>query len=212
MSRRSIFAQSILLMLSALWLSEPVAAQEEIRPAGRRIVGGEKTDIQKHPWQVALDIKSSSQTYLCGGSLIAERWVLTAAHCFQQSTKPGEVRAKAGATNYVTVGSWTAVERIVIHKNYNAKTHENDIALLRLRALPQGQVIPLARTDLKLPSGQPLEVTGWGVTSEGGDELRVLLKGSVPYAENTACNAPAAYNGEIKASMMCAGYREGGDR
>jgi hypothetical protein len=42
-------------------------AQEEIKLGGRRIVGGEPTDIQKHPWQLALNIKRPNGTYLCGG-------------------------------------------------------------------------------------------------------------------------------------------------
>ena len=44
----------------------PVFGEEVIKPAGRRIVGGEKTDIKQHPWQVALDIKIDGRTYLCG--------------------------------------------------------------------------------------------------------------------------------------------------
>jgi hypothetical protein len=53
--------------------ASPIQAQEEIGPAGRRIVGGEKTDIKQHPWQVALDITIDNLDYLCGGSLGADR-------------------------------------------------------------------------------------------------------------------------------------------
>jgi secreted trypsin-like serine protease len=185
-------------------------AQEEIKPAGRRIVGGERADIRQHPWQVALDIKLDGQTHLCGGSIIADRWVLTAAHCFKRSTKPGDVRANAGATNYVMEGAWSDVERVVINEGYDPRTHEHDIALVRLRRSLPGKVIPLATTGHKLSPGQPLEVTGWGATSEGGDASRALMKASVPYVDNAVCNEPAAYKGVIKAGMMCAGDRDGG--
>jgi trypsin len=188
----------------------PISAQEEIKPAGRRIVGGEKTDIKQHPWQVALDVKIDGKSYLCGGSIIADGWLLTAAHCFKPSTSPGEVRVKSGATNYITQGAWATIERIVIHQDYNPQTHEHDIALAKLRFPPPGKVIPLPTDGQMIPSGQPLEVTGWGATSEGGDASRVLLKATVPYAENATCNALSAYNGLIKAGMMCAGYRDGG--
>ncbi len=186
------------------------AAQEAIKLGGRRIVGGEKTDIKDHPWQVALNINTPEGASLCGGSIIAQRWVLTAAHCIEPGTKSGDVKAKAGATNYITTGAWTPIERVVVHEKYNPKTFENDLTLLKLASQPTGKVIPLADVGMAVPIGQPLEVTGWGAASEGGDVERNLLKGTVPYVDNAVCNAPEAYNGTIGAGMMCAGHRDGG--
>jgi len=191
-------------------LASPLAAQEIIEAFHQRIVGGEPTDIKMHPWQVALNIRLGDQTFLCGGSIIADRWVLTAAHCFSSDTKPGEAKAKAGATNYVTAGTWSDVVKIVIHPAYDPKTHENDLALVELGSRPNGRVIPLIVAGARIPIGQLLEVTGWGTTSEGGDASRVLLQAKVPYVENASCNGPEAYNGAIKPGMMCAGYRGGG--
>jgi secreted trypsin-like serine protease len=185
-------------------------AQEEFRPFNRRIVGGERTDIKQHPWQVALSVTMDGQIHLCGGSIVAERWVLTAAHCFKPTTAPGEVKAKAGATNYKTQGAWTDIEKVVIHESYNPNTHEHDIALIKMRTSPQGRVIPVANAILAIPVGQPLEVTGWGTTSEGGDVATGLLKAAVPYVDNATCNVPTSYDGAIKPGMLCAGYREGG--
>ena len=113
-------------------------------------------------------------------------------------------------TDYVASGSWSDIETLIVHEGYDAKTHENDIALVRLRTRPAGKIIPLVRAGQKLAPGTPLEVTGWGATSEGGSTSRVLRKASVPYAENDACNAPAMYNGAIRGGMMCAGHRDGG--
>ena len=183
---------------------------ETIKLGGRRIVGGEKTDIKDHPWQVALNIKTPEGTYLCGGSIIAQRWVLTAAHCMEPGTKSENVKAKAGATNYISAGTWTPIKRVVVHEKYNPKTFENDLALLKLASPPSGKVIPIADAAMTLSVGQPLEVTGWGATSEGGDAARNLLKGTVPYVDNAVCNEPKAYNGGIGAHMMCAGHRDGG--
>jgi secreted trypsin-like serine protease len=189
---------------------EMAIAQEVIKPVDRRIVGGEKADIKDHPWQVALDIQISGKTYLCGGSIIADRWVLTAAHCLTESMRPREVRVKAGVTDYVHEGIWSDVKKIVVHADYNPKTHEHDLALIKLRSAPKGRVIPMATGSSNLVVGTPLEVTGWGAAAEGGDASRLLLKASVPYAGNAACNEPTAYNGEITPGMMCAGYRDGG--
>lgn len=182
---------------------------EVIKSFGRRIVGGEPTTIKEHRWQVALNVVQDGEIFLCGGSLIADRWVLTAAHCFKPSTNPNEVKAKAGAT-YLAEGLWSDVDRIVIHEAYDLRTHENDLALIRLRTRPEGQVIPVMKPERAISVGQPLEVTGWGATSEGGYAAKRLLKASVPYVANSTCNEPAAYNGAVKPGMMCAGYQEGG--
>jgi trypsin len=200
----------LMLFFGLLTAASLSFGQETIKLFGRRIVGGEPTTIQEHPWQVALNVTIGGEIYLCGGSIVADRWVLTAAHCFNPATKAGEVKAKAGATNYVTEGAWSDAEKVIIHEAYDSKTYENDIALVRLRATPNGKVIPLVNSKLEIPAGQPLEVTGWGATSEGGDLAIRLLKASVPYVDNATCNAPEAYNGRIKAGMLCAGYHGGG--
>jgi trypsin len=200
---RSVIVIAVLLVGSA-------SAQEEIRPLNRRIVGGAKTDIKQHPWQVALNVGMNGQEYLCGGSIIAQRWVVTAAHCFGKAIAPGHVRAKAGVTDYITTGVWLDVERVIVHEAYDAKTQQNDIALIKLKSSPAGRVIALAASSLDVPVNQPLEVTGWGATTEGGSASHSLLKAIVPRADTEACNTANAYAGRIKEGMMCAGFRDGG--
>jgi secreted trypsin-like serine protease len=185
-------------------------APQAIKSFGRRIVGGEPTTIKEHPWQVALNVTLDGEIFVCGGSLVADRWVLTAAHCFRPTTKPNEVRVKSGATDLVAEGQWSSIERIVIHEANNHKTHENDLALVRLSFPPEGRIIPMMKVAQPLTVGQPFEVAGWGATSYGGYAARRLLKATVPYVANETCNEPTAYNGAIMPSMMCAGYQEGG--
>ena len=57
---------------------------------GRRVVGGAAADAGEFPWMVALIIGSKN---LCGGSIIADRWVLTAAHCVE-GKQPYQVRKR----------------------------------------------------------------------------------------------------------------------
>jgi len=212
MMRSSI---ALLILAAILALDAGTAgAQKEIAPFKRRIVGGETADIKQHPWQVALNIKVSSSNLLCGGSIIEQRWVLTAAHCFgSQSTKPGDVRARSGSTNYTAPGPWLDVERVVVHEAYDPQTFENDIALVKLKSsslTPGGRVIPLVASSVVVPAGQPLEVTGWGATKEGGSGSSVLMKASVPLVDTATCNAQDSYAGKVKGSMMCAGAKDGG--
>ena len=143
--RKSGVLAILCCMLSATYGS--ALSQEEVRPFGRRIVGGEKTDIKDHPWQVALQFRG---TFYCGGSIIAEKWILTAAHCFKYSASGSDWRAKAGATNFVTTGAWLDVERVIVHEKYNPTTYENDISLVKLKVAPVGRAIPVARMEFDI--------------------------------------------------------------
>jgi trypsin len=197
------------IISTGLTVADTAFAQRKIEtPFRRKIVGGEPTDIKEHPWQVALQFKGD---FSCGGSIIAQRWVLTAAHCFGSSVKQNDWRAKTGVTNHATMGAWSEVERVVVHEAYKGPpTFENDIALVKLKVPPAGRVIPLASPSISVPIGQVLEVTGWGVTDEAATPSKILLRAIVPLTDTAACNAPNAYNGRIKAGMMCAGFKEGG--
>src|SRR5262245_3279344 len=187
-----------------------VGPAQPTSPSNRRIVGGVDTTIRQHPWQVALQVRDGANWVLCGGSLIADRWVVTAAHCFSQRTSPRDVKLKAGTTNYRTDGTWIDVERIVLHDNYDAKTQENDIALVKVSASTSGRTIRLAVATEPLREMQWLEVTGWGALSEGGSASPKLQKVQVPFVSNATCNKPGAYHDHIKPGMMCAGSRDGG--
>jgi secreted trypsin-like serine protease len=185
-------------------------SQQEVKSFGNRVVGGVPTTIQEHPWQVALKITQQDGSYLCGGSIVGVKWVLTAAHCFVPLPQPGGAVAKAGATHFMSEGVWTPITRATVHSAYNGQTHENDLAMLKLATPPNGTIIPMADLRMVPAVGQPLEVTGWGATTEGGAASDVLRKAEVPYVDTTTCNAPESYNGAIRPGMMCAGHSEGG--
>ncbi|KAL7629903.1 UNVERIFIED_CONTAM: hypothetical protein RMT77_019978, partial [Armadillidium vulgare] len=100
----------------------------------RRIVGGKPADPKDWPWMAAILRKSGSQ--FCGGVLITDRHVLTAAHCVVQFTK-NEIKVRLGEYNFDTPDENNpttdfGVEEIRSHVNYDRTTQENDIAIIKI--------------------------------------------------------------------------------
>ncbi len=188
------------------------ADQTGIQPAALngRIVGGESADF---PWQVGLILPGypTAQGQFCGGSIINESWILTAAHCVDSSA-PGSFRVFMGSHDLANGGSLHEVVTIMLHPGWNSSTMENDIALVQLVAPVtfDGEQTAVAmgnasdEATLAAP-GTLLTVSGWGATSEGGNGSRTLRKVVVPVVDFGQCNSAAFYNGSIKTSMICAG-------
>jgi len=186
-----------------------------------RIVGGMSVAIEDHPWQVALvraALSEPARHQFCGGSIIGDRWVVTAAHCvdaFFVARKPSNVDIIAGTAEYRSGGERIAVEGIHVPQGWDDPNKisplDFDVALLKLsRPLTLGQPIPIAQQDLVLSPGTETNVTGWGALSEGGPGSNKLMGVSLPVVATDICNSAESYNGQITANMWCAGRREGG--
>jgi secreted trypsin-like serine protease len=147
-----------------------------------RIFGGEVVTNQKAwPWQIALYHKdrSGKLSFLCGGSVIAERWVLTAAHCIGSGAgRPGDfsVVERTMQIDFALDGNPShggrrvMVKRVIVHEGYDLAKKENDIALLELAASAQSTPVPYARggTSPLEENGKDAIVTGWGMLREIG--------------------------------------------
>ncbi|CAG2108062.1 unnamed protein product [Medioppia subpectinata] len=167
---------SIVLTVGLLYLSGEAAGVWRQRcgksQTGTRIVGGEEAVNGKWPWMVRLRLcTSESSCSRCGGSLISDQWILTAAHCFT-GDKITQISARLGDYDFDDE-QWK--ELIVpamqprIHEGYSTKTHLNDIALLKLyKPLDLTglgiEPICLPPAKLKIPLGFECYATGWGYT------------------------------------------------
>lgn len=137
-----------------------------------RIVGGSPASRGQFPYQVAL---LRGRQLFCGGSLIADSWVLSAAHCVHngnnQVISPLVVTVLAGTATIGQGGVRRGVQRIISHDRH--LTSRADIALLRLLQPYQldGQIqpIPLARSSDVPPTGtRDVLISGWGRMSTNG--------------------------------------------
>ncbi|XP_021962868.1 trypsin-1 [Folsomia candida] len=195
------------------------------RPGERRIVGGEPAKINEYPWTVALLRKNwlgiVSITAFCGGTLINDRYVVTASHCVDGMNAGGIVvslhEEDQFSTSETSAGSQKlTVEKITKHPNYNRRNIDNDIALLKLATpVPLGNVfVPacLPAGNNFTFEGENATAAGWGTTSEGGAVSGVLRKVTVPVMSNSDCNTKTNYQGKITDNMLCAGNLEEGGK
>jgi hypothetical protein len=99
-----------------------------------KITGGSDADISEFPWQVYLE----AGNYTCGGSIISNEWIITAAHCtkgeFNEPIPASEMDVIVGANNprNPSQGKKYFVSDVIVHELYDLQTYNNDIAVLRL--------------------------------------------------------------------------------
>ncbi|CAL1527992.1 unnamed protein product [Lymnaea stagnalis] len=186
-----------------------------VEPATYRIVGGGEARIGAWPWIVLLvELGYSS----CGGSIISDRFILSAAHCFKGlSNNPGRWQVVAGKhhLNKVDPGQQTVqVLKILMHGDYNITTVENDIALLVLaQPLTFSDVIQpicLPTAEQGVTAGEICLLAGWGATRGTANEM-VLNQVLLPIIPDDVCSLVEWYGDDFIANTtFCAGYEEGG--
>uniref|UniRef100_A0A0K8VJJ0 Trypsin n=1 Tax=Bactrocera latifrons TaxID=174628 RepID=A0A0K8VJJ0_BACLA len=171
-----------------------------------RIVGGVDTTIEQHPYQISLWLVEEQQ-HFCGGSLISEKFVLSAAHCLL-GLEPYELRVRLGSTNSTDGGLLVEVAAIKTHAGFSAITAMNDIALLKLEK-PVAQTNSIRYIDLAdaVPAtGTPAVVSGWGIKCSLCFRTPVILQAvDVNIVQREDCaSSTYKYGDQIRESMVCA--------
>lgn len=178
---------------------------------GTKIMGGSFAKAGDNPWQVALVLWSPNdgpRILFCGGSLIAPRLVITAAHCVDNKTQNTDLDVVVGALNLATDGQRIHVAHIWVDPNYNkAQAHADDVAILELSmdGIPQGRTVPLMGDDAGVAELTPVRVTGWGAPIHGAGAVRDLRTVDLRLISNLHCNDPVSYDNAIGPTMLCAG-------
>ncbi|XP_026666904.1 trypsin-4-like isoform X2 [Ceratina calcarata] len=177
-----------------------------------RIVGGEPASIDEHPYQVSLRF---SNRHVCGGAIISEEWIVTAAHCVQ-SPYDYPISIKAGTSDLRDEDAIIVVAKeIITHENYQRSIADYDIALIRLEKplVYSSRVKPILLAPIAdyYAAGSRAVVTGWGVTRGGGAVTARLRKVEVPLVSNAQCSR-LYMTRPITRRMICAGYVNDGGK
>ncbi|XP_057657586.1 proclotting enzyme [Diorhabda carinulata] len=179
----------------------------------KRIVGGHNTEVNEWPWIAAL---FNGGRQFCGGSLIDNSHILSAAHCVahMSSWDVARLTVRLGDHNIKSNSETRHIEkrvkRVVRHRGFDARTLYNDIAILTLDSPVEftqqirSVCLPTSTID---PTGKTGTVIGWGSLRESGPQPAVLQEVNIPIWNNLNCKVKygAAAPGGIVEHMLCAG-------
>nr|XP_020461904.1 serine protease 33-like [Monopterus albus] len=185
-----------------------------------RIVGGVDATNGAWPWQV--DIQTAAEGHICGGSLISDSWVASAAHCFPNPSDVSSYIIYVGRFQLNADNPYMSSRRVVqvlIPSGYTEPQTGRDLALVQLSSpvswSDHVHPVCLPASYISFPSGTICTVTGWGnirqdVPLQGVGTLQEV---QVPIISQSSCQRMYQQSGaqvDILSDMICAGYQEGG--
>ncbi|VFV44791.1 prostasin prepro [Lynx pardinus] len=175
------------------------------------ITGGVSADIIDFPWQVRILYQGR---HLCGGSILSEWWILTAAHCFINRNK-AQIKSGLeiihGERNIDTKNlTRMKVDKSIIHPYFDSWFLDNDIALLLLKSPFKLGVkeVPICLSEVNdIQKWRNCWVTGWGITIPMQDMTSRLQKVNIKLVKWETCSHKVPI---LTRNMLCAGSPQGG--
>jgi secreted trypsin-like serine protease len=176
-----------------------------------RIVGGVLVPINEVPWQISFRRHGS---HICGGSIISEDFIITAAHCVcvdatcVQSVDPSIYTIRAGSSRSDSGGQIYEIESIVVHKGWNPTTTDFDAAIgkMKTKIVMDANKQPIKMTVFpeKIAEGTVVMTSGFGLTQNVNEDMRDLRKVEVNVVSLSQCRATSGGECRITSNMLCA--------
>ena len=227
LARRSLLLASSLCMLPSVFAQDADTTTSTVDSAvTQRIIDGLPASINDFPSTVALVGTGNFSVFdrqFCAGTVVAPRWVMTAAHCVHtvtnSVTNPSRLRVIEGVTELreSEVMQEHVVVSVIPHPAYISATptnFNNDIALLEIATDLDSPPVKLFTGEADTLAGEFGSIVGWGAVDFNSDGRQIfpidLRTAEVPFVTREVCNAPESYQGFIQSTMVCAGFRQGG--
>lgn len=182
--------------------------------SGNRIVNGQNITISNLPYIVQIHEPSDYvRKFVCGGTVISERHILTAAHCMVGYNSI-DLQVVANVTHIGEAGIRRNVKAIHMHPAYDHGNFNNDVAVLTLEEpLPLGKGVNVAEMCSKpWDSQHKITVAGWGKTSADADahsnHLQMAVLNGISVED---CREQFEDSSRITSQMLCTRVAEGKD-
>ncbi|XP_034836177.1 venom protease-like [Maniola hyperantus] len=177
-----------------------------------RITGAQQANPREWPWMASITPDGFEQ--YCGGALITDRHILTAAHCVIRWTAE-ELFVRLGEYDFKRSNDSRSYNFRVIeirrHELFDKSNYHHDIAILKLHrpAVFNTYVWPICLPPRGLPmDGEVATVIGWGTQWYGGPHSKILMEVSVPIWNKASCIT--SFTDSVFNETICAGGKEGG--
>ncbi|XP_072043206.1 trypsin-1-like [Amphiura filiformis] len=204
----SVFLLVIIFKLVITWQDDPKCGLQTVDLLPEtQIVGGQPAQEGEWPWQAALYAYGSP---MCGASLVAPNWIITAAHCIYEL-----MLGSNSLTDISENSQKLPCSEFYVHPLYDGETREWDMALMKVERpfeitdYVRTVCVPQKSQENEFEADEPVTITGWGTTSEGGPQNPDLFEVTVPVIDQQECIDNYVPE-PITDKMICAGLPEGG--
>jgi Secreted trypsin-like serine protease len=176
------------------------------------VVGGQDALRGEYPWQILL---AENNSFICGGSILNERWVLTAAHC-TNGVNAASLTVLAGVYDQTQINIDQNVQafrvvRVITHPDWNPGTLEHDMVLMELDAdiTFSDDIQPIELSQERPEVDDIVYLSGWGQTGGSAPVANILQEGRLEIVEQQACANALNDVNSVTDDMICAGFEDG---